>query len=222
MEIQRITTDDENSINYWLNVFFAKNNEVWIRGGSPEPGYPDCSLVDLLNRAAKAVGIPLDENDPETMGEIMYEYLQYGPEEREGVLGFLNLAAIQATELRYRLKMIEDILGDGYDLDRLREIVDADRDGRCVVLPCKDWLDIIFGDQEVFYGIDTDYLECPIREISVDCTWCDGWKTVVLKGYDENGFDWEFSPEDIGKRVFLTREAAEAALKGEKDDIQEI
>lgn len=34
-----------------------------------------------------------------------------------------------------RLGEIEDILGDNYDLDRLREIVDADRDGLCVVLP---------------------------------------------------------------------------------------
>ena len=30
---------------------------------------------------------------------------------------------------------IEDILGDDYDLSRLRELVEADRDGRCVVLP---------------------------------------------------------------------------------------
>ena len=36
-----------------------------------------------------------------------------------------------------RLAAIEDILGDEYDLDRLREIVEADREGRCVVLPCK-------------------------------------------------------------------------------------
>lgn len=28
-----------------------------------------------------------------------------------------------------RLKEIEDILGDDYDLDRLRELVEADRDG---------------------------------------------------------------------------------------------
>ena len=35
----------------------------------------------------------------------------------------------------------------------------------------------------------------------------------MLRGNDENGLDWEFSPEDIGKTVFLTREAAEAALK---------
>ena len=32
---------------------------------------------------------------------------------------------------------IEDILGDEYDLDRLRELAQADREGRCVVLPCK-------------------------------------------------------------------------------------
>ena len=196
MEIQRITTDDENSINYWLNVFFAKNNEVWIRGGSPEPGYPDCSLVDLLNRAAKAVGIPLDENDPETMGEIMYEYLQYGPEEREGVLGFLNLAAIQATELRYRLKMIEDILGDGYDLDRLRELVESDRDGRCVVLP-KDgmvyYIEEAAGEKWV--------ANKPIQQITVKC----GWGVASI----------EFSLFDAGK--YFTREAAKAALKGEDD-----
>lgn len=34
-----------------------------------------------------------------------------------------------------RLAAIEDILGDDYDLDRLRELVEADREGRCVVLP---------------------------------------------------------------------------------------
>lgn len=114
---------------------------------------------------------------------------------------------------------LKDIIGADYDLDRLRELMEADRDGRCVVLPCSGWMETVFGDQETFYGIDHDYLENPVREISVDssdrCTWYDGWKTVVIKGYDENGCDWEFSPEEIGKTVFRTREAAEAALKGE-------
>ena len=32
-----------------------------------------------------------------------------------------------------RLAAIEDILGDEYDLNRLRELVEADRDGRCIV-----------------------------------------------------------------------------------------
>ena len=33
-----------------------------------------------------------------------------------------------------RLAKIEDILGDNYDLDRLRELVQADRNGRCAAL----------------------------------------------------------------------------------------
>ena len=36
-----------------------------------------------------------------------------------------------------RLKKIEDILGDEYDLDKLMELVQAKRKGRCIVLPCK-------------------------------------------------------------------------------------
>lgn len=31
---------------------------------------------------------------------------------------------------------IEDILGDDYDLDRLRELVEADREGRCHIGRC--------------------------------------------------------------------------------------
>lgn len=87
----------------------------------------------------------------------------------------------------------------------------------------KNWMDIVFGNQEVFWGIDMDYIENPIREISVDnserMTWYDSLETVVLKGADENGLDWEFSPEEIGKTVFLTRQAAEdklAEMEGKK------
>lgn len=37
----------------------------------------------------------------------------------------------------YRLQEIENILGDNYDLERLKELVEADREGKCVVLPFK-------------------------------------------------------------------------------------
>lgn len=44
-----------------------------------------------------------------------------------------------------RLAAIEDILGDDYDLERLRELVEADREGRCVPVvrcrECKHWED---------------------------------------------------------------------------------
>lgn len=105
----------------------------------------------------------------------------------------------------------------GEAIDKLAAYETAEDDGRLVVLPCKNWLDIVFGEQELFYGIDMDYIENPIREITVHneerFTWYDGWKTVVLQGVDENGLDWEFAPEEIGKTVFLTREEAEKVLK---------
>lgn len=101
--------------------------------------------------------------------------------------------------------------------ERIRELLKADKDGRLAALPCKDWLEVVFGDQVLFWGIDKDYVEQPIREISLDDAdrigWYDGYKTVFLKGTDENGEAWEFYPEEIGKTVFLTREAAEAALE---------
>lgn len=112
------------------------------------------------------------------------------------------------------------IIGECGGIDRLRELAEADKDGRLVVLPCKDWLDVVFGDQILFWGIDKSCMENPIREISVDdaerITWYDGYKTVYLKGTDENGEAWEFYPEEIGKTVFLTREEAEKALEAMK------
>lgn len=46
----------------------------------------------------------------------------------------------------HRLFTIEGILGDEYDLDRLRELAQADREGRCVVLPLDDYTWTIRGD----------------------------------------------------------------------------
>ena len=100
---------------------------------------------------------------------------------------------------------------------KLKDYEDLEEQGLLLRLPCKNWMDIVFGEQETFFGIDESYIENPIREITVDSadrfTWYDGWKTLVLNGADENGLDWEFSPEDIGKTVFLTKAEAEAKLQ---------
>ena len=110
------------------------------------------------------------------------------------------------------------LFGNNYDLDRLRELVNADREGRCTIFPCRDWLDLVFGEQEVFYEVDMDYMENPIREITVRSdervTWYgNDYTTVVLRGRNENGCEREFLPEEVGKTVFRTREEAEATLK---------
>ncbi len=100
---------------------------------------------------------------------------------------------------------------------RLAEYEDLEEQGKLLILPSPNWMDIVFGEQETFWGIDTDYMENSVREITVDNSgrieWYGSWETVVLKGTDENGLDWEFSPVEIGITVFTTREQAEEALK---------
>lgn len=86
-----------------------------------------------------------------------------------------------------RLATIEDILGDGYDLERLRELVEADRDGRCVVLPCK------IGD--TLWLLNQESGKYVIQEAQLSFSFL----------------------EDFGKTAFLTREAAERALKGKQN-----
>ena len=66
-DMKRLTTDDTESILFGLNLFFAKDNEVWIRGGGPDPDYQDCTLTDWINRAAAAQGIELDAKDAESL-----------------------------------------------------------------------------------------------------------------------------------------------------------
>ena len=98
-----------------------------------------------------------------------------------------------------RLADIEDILGDDYDLSRLRELVQADREGRCVVLPCKRydtlWTFCDYPKSKVYSFKVTDVSTLNGRTML---------NTDVLSVVDAR---------DIGKTVFLTREAAEAALK---------
>ena len=54
--------------------------------------------------------------------------------ERQGDSGCKTCPIAKAFD---RLAAIEDILGDEYDLDELKEVVQAKREGRCVVMPCK-------------------------------------------------------------------------------------
>ena len=108
-----------------------------------------------------------------------------------------------------RLSSIEDILGDDYDLDRLKELVEADREGRCVVLPRKLHDKVFFVENGC------------LKETEVDSfhNWTSGhWKisTHTDRMFDHwKGYEIDFS--GINKTVFLTREEAEAALEEMKN-----
>lgn len=93
--------------------------------------------------------------------------------------------------------IIKDILGNDYGLDRLRELVEADREGRCVVLPCK------LGNK-VYFPLLGRIVKKTVYSIvtfsNSQRIYCDGTSEF-------------FRPENFGKTVFLTRAAAEKALE---------
>lgn len=111
-----------------------------------------------------------------------------------------------ATIMNQRMSMREDVavrwkLTSDIPLDRLRELAQADRDGRCVVLPCK------CGDK-VYISTKTGVIE---REIA---------KIEIMHDIEFHAVDFirgeigiYFFTEDVGKTVFLTCEQAEAKLK---------
>ena len=85
--------------------------------------------------------------------------------------------------------------------DRLRELAEADKDGRVVVLPCKVG-DVVYG----FHGGKT-ILPMVAKWIETNT---DGWCIAAQYTPMAPKF-YRFS--DFGKTVFLTREEAEKALE---------
>lgn len=112
-----------------------------------------------------------------------------------------------------RLKAIENILGDTYDLEHIRDLLQAEQDGRLVVLPpctvvCGTtiwWADSNF---------HTDPIKCEVSSFGI-YTGPDGdlqvWMNCYV--YGSTPMSQSFRMSSIGKTVFLTREEAEAAMK---------
>lgn len=181
--------------------------------------------MERLTKRIAGVVVYVGTRNPYSTGQIPCEVDSAGVREMMYRLAAYEDSGRAPEEVSALIKDWSDlctIIGEFGGIDRLRVLADADKGGRLVVLPCKDWLDVVFGDQILFWGIDKSCMENPIREISVDdaerITWYDGYKTVYLKGTDENGEAWEFYPEEIGKTVFLTREEAEKALEAMREE----
>ena len=88
----------------------------------------------------------------------------------------------------------------GMKPDRLRELAEADKDGRVVVLPCrvgdKVWFETYKNSARDFIGIQPH----EIARISVD---------IIVPG---EIVDTGFPADQVGRTVFLTKEEAEKAL----------
>lgn len=158
--MKRLTTDNPtDNIEASLNLFYVRDGDAFIRGGGDAPDYADISVTDFIRKTARTL-CP-DMLLPESAEEIsfaMAEYLFDGYEEPSGLIALLYTAAWSYAELRERLKAYEDTgltpeeikapftedaminlaaQALGVEPSRLRELAVADKDGRCVVLPCK-------------------------------------------------------------------------------------
>ena len=95
------------------------------------------------------------------------------------------------------------------DYARLRELAEADKDGRLVVLPCKV-------GRRVFALLDTDkhISECEVKQIGM------GNKIgfIGIEPIGARGREYGVALNGFGKTVFLTREEAEKALEAKSND----
>lgn len=93
----------------------------------------------------------------------------------------------------------------GLPIDRLRELAKADREGRCVVLPCKI-------DDDVYINLFGRTLDATVISISELAS------TPTYKAMYGIRLCYIFKADDVGRTVFLTREAAEEALKAREQE----
>ena len=125
------------------------------------------------------------------------------PEER-----FLRLAAYEDTHMMpsdvtsMRMDMaIIAALFNGVDVDRMKELAEADRAGRLVVLPCKVG-DTLF---RVFAGEILEHKVRNMRYLAIQGRW--DIDTTPFCSYVESS---------IGKTIFFNTRAGGACIGGEK------
>lgn len=134
-----------------------------------------CDIVGMCNDAAKAISDLLARAEK---AESNLDAAQRLLAEKSGVNG---------TE------KVETCFG--YTLDKVRELVEADKDGRCWTLPVKQTNEVWFEDIDGSIISETGDYAGPVIHT---------WSAT-------------FKMDDIDKTVFLTRKAAESALAKEAD-----
>lgn len=110
--MKRLTTDNpDTNLDTMLNFAYAKDMKVILRyAGDKE----NADLCEYVAREADRYGCNMTAED----------IMEDGCIDCAGCpLGTLLTVATQAAELRGRLKKIEDILGDDYDLEHLARLL---------------------------------------------------------------------------------------------------
>lgn len=115
--MKRLTTSNpESNASQLLNYAYSEDRRVKLAYAGMKH---NADLCEYISGEAGDAGLSCAPSPDDVMEGSCIEC--------DCVFGVLNNVAIQAAELRARLMMIEDILGEDYDLEQLREMVDAER-----------------------------------------------------------------------------------------------
>lgn len=125
-----------------------------------------------------------------------------------------ELSELKTSLTEAEQKMLNDYLSLG-SLARLRELAEADRDGRCVVLPCE------VGDTVwTNFSVVGSYLRekdrpyaCKVLFIGLNQSNSGGYINIE---YVKSGYQFPLDFDAFGKTVFLTLADAEKALEAQK------
>ena len=128
-----------------------------------------------------------------------YEDTGLEPEEIERILDSYGRGMTLRTENAQRLEIIKEI-----STDRLYELAQAKKKGRLVVLPCD------VGDK--LYDVTLGEVREKIV-VSLSMLLSKSVNHLVIHAENFRNAVTSYELQDIGKTVFLTREAAEAALE---------
>lgn len=164
-------------------------------------------IVQALRCCAKGLGHD-DACENCKVGEIQNrrEYIEFA------AANAIERLTAENAALREKVPLTEDTMINlaaqalDVEADRLRELAEADKDGRVVVLPCRQ------GDEL------WTYCNYPVKRVYSftvsDVSTLNGRTVLNTLGLGT------IRPEDIGKTVFLSREEAEKDLQemeGKKD-----
>ena len=124
----------------------------------------------------------------------------------------LTPEAVETVKLALAAKHLVDLETlNNTPISRLVELAEADKAGRCVVLPCEV-------GEKIYYLNGKYIIEVDVVGYKVDET---GAWLFIGETYNpetNRAYHCDLETERIGKTVFFTREEAERALEGRKDD----
>lgn len=105
----------------------------------------------------------------------------------------------------------DDIIGsiEGFneeESDRINELMEADKEGRCLILPCK------VGDTVYYIEKNKKIYESKVHAFSFSKDNLKKYGQIHIYDYDNDNATRKIS--NFGKTIFLTKEEAEKALEG--------